>query len=57
MGLEEFGEMTEEKGRERHDWVEGSGRTFEMEEVEKDVGGSRKEKDDWEGTEIGSENW
>ncbi len=25
LGLEEFGAMTEEKWRERHDWVEGHG--------------------------------
>jgi hypothetical protein len=25
LGLEEFGAMTQEKWRERHDWVEGHG--------------------------------
>jgi hypothetical protein len=47
LGLEEFGEMMEEKWRERHDWVEVSRITLEMEEFGKDVGKSRKERDDW----------
>ncbi len=47
MGCEEFGEMTEEKWRERHDWGKVSRRTLEMEEFGVDGGESRKERDDW----------
>ncbi len=55
--MEESGEMTEEKWRERHDWVEASMRTLEMAKFGKDGGRSRKERDDWKETETGGENW
>ncbi len=57
MGVEEFGEMTEEEWRERHYWVEVSRRTLEMEEFGKEEEKPRKEKDDWRGTERGGESW
>jgi hypothetical protein len=52
--LEEFWAMTEEKWRERHDWVEVNGMTFEC---EKDGERPRKAKDDWKVTEMGGESW
>ncbi len=47
LGCEEFGEMTEEKWRERHDWGKVSRRTLEMEKFGVDGGESRKERYDW----------
>ncbi len=40
--MEESGEMTEEKCRERHDWVEASMRTLEMAKLEKMVEGHER---------------
>jgi hypothetical protein len=56
LGLEEFGAMTEEKWRERHDWVEVNGMTFEMEECEKDGERQRMANVVWKGTEMGGES-
>jgi hypothetical protein len=57
FGLQEFGEMTEKKWRERHDWMEVGVMNFEMEEFEKNGERSREERDDWKRTEMGCESW
>jgi hypothetical protein len=47
VGLEEFGEMTAETWREKHDRVAGSVVKLEVGEFEKGWEASRKERDDW----------
>ncbi len=42
---------------ERLDWVKVNRRTVEMEEFGEDEEKTRKEKDDWRGTEMGGESW
>ncbi len=49
--------MTQRTWEKRDDWVEGNRRTWELEEYGEEEEKTRKEKDDWGGTEMGGESW
>ena len=49
--------MTQRTWKERDDWAEGNRRTLEPGKFGEEEEKSRKEKDDWRGTEMGDESW
>ncbi len=57
MDVEEFGEMTQRTWRERSDWVSRIVVKFGVVEFEGSGEELRKERDDWNETEMGGESW
>ncbi len=56
MGFEEFGEMTQRTWREKSDWVSRMVVKFGVVKFERSGEELRKERDDWDETEMGGES-